>query len=132
VSGPLLDRIDIAVRMPRISPAQLISGEEPEPSTVVRERIAAAREIALRRNGGVPNARIPGARVLVAGGAGAAARARLQTVAIEGALSGRSIHRVLRVARTIADLGGREVVEEADVLAAVNLREDVVPRQLAA
>jgi magnesium chelatase family protein len=132
VSGPLLDRIDIAVRMPRIAPAALILGDEPESSEIVRERIAAARARAATRNGGVPNARIPGSAVMAAARLDQAARAALHSVATDGALSGRSIHRVLRVARTIADLAGRDAVHEEDILAAVNLREDIVPRRLAA
>lgn len=132
VSGPLLDRIDLQVRMARVDPADLLLGPEPEPSSVVGPRIARARWLAVARNGGVPNARLPGGDLLRVAALTASAGARLRDVAASEGLSARSLHRILRVARTVADLRAADAVEEADVLAALSLRQEVLARGLAA
>lgn len=132
VSGPLLDRIDLQVRMPRVDALDLIAPESSEPSAVVRQRIAAARAIAGLRNGGVANARIPGAQVVAACALTVRAATRLRDVAASERLSARSLHRVLRVARTIADLRDAPSVDEMDVIAALDLRREVLVRGLAA
>jgi magnesium chelatase family protein len=132
VSGPLLDRIEIQVWMPRVMPSELIAGARSEPSRAVASRIAAAREVGVRRNGGIPNARLGGARLLELARLEAAGHDLLEgTAAVQG-LSGRTIHRTLRVARTLADLGGREALSAGDVAAALSLRDQVLPRGLAA
>jgi magnesium chelatase family protein len=132
VSGPLLDRIDLQVRMARVDPAELVEGLAPESSAVVAPRIARARAAAVARNRGVPNARLPGADLLAACALSPGASARLRDVAGTEALSARSLHRLLRVARTIADLRDAPGVEELDVLAALALRQEVLARGLAA
>jgi magnesium chelatase family protein len=132
VSGPLLDRIDLQVRMARVDPADLLLGPAPEPSSVVGSRIARARAMAVARNGGVPNARLPGGDLLRVAALTPAAATRLRDVAATEALSARSLHRILRVARTVADLRSAEPVDETDVLAALSLRQEVSARGLAA
>ena len=62
VSGPLLDRIDLRVVMPRMDPEQLVKLAEPESSETVARRILGAWALALERNGGVPNAALRGRR----------------------------------------------------------------------
>ena len=113
VSGPLLDRFDMQVEMAECCPGELLHGPSPEGSATVRERIATARAAALARNGGRPNARLPG-KVLL--DACQLARARhgdcWQTWLTERHFSARSIHRVMRVARSIADLGQRTTVSD--------------------
>ena len=132
ISGPLLDRIDLQVRMPRVDPDALITAAAPEPSDAVRERIGAARTRGTVRNGGPPNARLRGADLVAACALTPAAGDLLREVGASDALSARSIHRVLRVARTIADLGHRRAVDDTDVSAALSLHQDVLGRGLAA
>ena len=123
VSGPLRDRIDMEVEMARVPPALLIGGPDPESSAIVRGRILAARQIALARNGGRPNALLPGTSVLGACGLTRAGTNALEDLSTSRQLSARSVHRLLRVARTIADLDSRAAVSEHDVLAAGSLRD---------
>ena len=123
VSGPLLDRIDLHVEVPRLPPAQLRPDAPPgESSAVVRERVAAARALALAR-GGVANARLDHAGTLSACGLGAADQALLEHAIDALGLSARSMQRVLRVARTIADLGGRAAIETAHLTEALGYRQ---------
>ena len=63
VSGPLLDRIDMQIEMARVPPAELLGSKQPEDSATVARRILAARDRALRRNGGRPNAHLAGSAV---------------------------------------------------------------------
>ncbi|HEY4632331.1 MAG TPA: YifB family Mg chelatase-like AAA ATPase, partial [Candidatus Limnocylindrales bacterium] len=106
VSGPLRDRIDIWVTMPRVDARELVSTDDPESSRVVATRIATARAIALGRPPGVLNARLRGRALRSACRLSRAAAGRAVYLAeLEGA-SGRGTERLLRVARTIADLAG--------------------------
>jgi magnesium chelatase family protein len=123
VSGPLLDRLDIQIEMTRVPPAQLLRGPSPEPSADVRSRIAAARNLALERNLGRPNAHLTGVGVLRACALSKSANNALAEMAADKHLSARSVHRLMRVARTIADLQGRIEVSQDDVYAAVSLRD---------
>jgi magnesium chelatase family protein len=122
VSGPLLDRIDVRVRMARLTAEELVGPRGGEPSAPVAARIARAWEASQARNGGLPNARLSGARLLAACVLAPAARRELGEVAAGLSLTARGVHRVLRVARTIADLAGREAVALEDILAAAALR----------
>jgi len=110
VSGPLRDRIDLWVTMPRVPSAVLVETREPEDSVVVAVRIAAARRVAIARSSGILNGRLRGRSLRHACRLTGAATHRLIGLAeMEGA-SGRGTERLLRVARTIADLGGQEAV----------------------
>ena len=124
VSGPLLDRIDLRVEMTRVPPAELLGQPAPEDSAAVRQRIVAARQLALVRNGNRPNAHVGGSTIERACALDPAARATATELAGVMRLSARSIHRVLRVARTVADLGGRSAVGVDDLLAAASLHEE--------
>jgi magnesium chelatase family protein len=125
LSGPLLDRMDLLVAVTRPSEAEL---RAPPSSDSARsgELVAAARERQRARLAGTParcNGEMDGRLVhrhvkLEAG----AERALARAYGI-GALSARGRHRVLRVARTIADLGGHEHVRTADLLTALSLRQ---------
>ncbi|MGZ8514028.1 MAG: YifB family Mg chelatase-like AAA ATPase [Candidatus Limnocylindrales bacterium] len=112
VSGPLRDRIDLWVTMPRVAPLALVGGHEPEGSAVVASRVAAARNQALERSAGLLNGRLTG-RVLRAacGLSGSSERRVVQLAELERA-SGRGTERLLRVVRTIADLAGDGSVSE--------------------
>jgi magnesium chelatase family protein len=121
VSGPLLDRIDLRVEMARVPPAELLSGPAPENSATVARRIAAARARALVRNGGRPNASLTGPAAERMCALGPAGRALLADLAADRQMSARGIHRVMRVARTIADLAQRDELIDGDVASAANL-----------
>lgn len=121
LSGPLLDRFDLRVGVQRPTVDELVSPGGGEPTAIVRQRVLAARARSLRRNG-MLNAQIPASHLdtLAPVDAGAAALLRAQLEA--DLLTGRGYHRVRRVARTIADLGGAEMVREEHVAAALQLR----------
>jgi magnesium chelatase family protein len=123
ISGPFVDRIDLRIDMARVRPADLLAQGEGEPSAAVAQRIAAARQAQRSRPPGVDNALLPGGRVQAACAMAPATRTQLTEVAEASGMSARGVHRVLRVARTIADLAGRDLVSVADVLAAAALRE---------
>jgi magnesium chelatase family protein len=123
VSGPLLDRIDIQIEMTRVPPLALLQGAPPEPSALVRERIRVARESASARNSGRTNASLPATALVEVCALDRSTDALLGELADMDHLSARSVHRLMRVARTIADLMGHDRVEKADVLGAHTLRD---------
>ena len=123
VSGPLLDRIDLHVEVPRLPPAQLRpDAPAGESSAVVRARVERARAIALAR-GGVANARLGHAGTLAACRLEAADQALLERAIDALQLSARSMQRVLRVARTIADLAGSANIGTAHLTEALGYRQ---------
>ncbi len=123
VSGPLMDRLDLRVELRRVRPADLISDVRAESSATVAPRIAAARARARARNGGRLNRELTGGEVTDAAALDRAARRLLAELAEAGRWSARGVHRVLRVARTIADLGAEPGVSSTSVLAAAGLRD---------
>jgi magnesium chelatase family protein len=110
VSGPLRDRIDLWVTVDRVQPEALIGGVAPEASAPVAERIAAARCRQQARSGDVPNGRVRGRSLRAACRLDPVTTARAIQLADREGLSGRGTERLLRVARTIADLAGAEAV----------------------
>ena len=110
VSGPLRDRIDLWVTMTRIPAASLVALADAEASAIVAPRIAAARTRSLERNGGRSNGRLRGRALRTACRSDEAARRRTVELADAEAASGRGTERLLRVARTIADLDDSEAV----------------------
>jgi len=110
ISGPLRDRIDLWVTMTRVPPEALIAGRDPESSAIVAVRIAAARAVQERRATHL-NGRLAGRALRSACALSPAATARAVALADLEMLSGRGTERVLRVARTIADLAGAGRVE---------------------
>ena len=127
LSGPLLDRFDLRIRVDRPDVAELMGDQssEPwsdEPSWLVAARVAAARERAIER--GYPsNAAIPGSRLGDLVPLAPDAARLLETRLRQGQLSARGFHRVRRVARTLADLAGWPgPVRAGDVRGALALR----------
>jgi magnesium chelatase family protein len=123
VSGPLLDRLDVQVELRRVPAGELVTGPAPEASSAVAGRIAAARVRARSRNGGRLNAELSGREIVALAGAEPAAMRLLAELAERGTWSARGTHRVLRMARTIADLSGAPVVDAPTILSAAGLRD---------
>jgi magnesium chelatase family protein len=121
VSGPLRDRIDLWVRMPRIPPLDLVRGGPPESSAAVAGRVAAARAIQLERSGSL-NARIDGRALRRICRMSRGSERRLIDLSDAVALSARGTARLLRVARTIADLEGAPRVDDAHLDEAARYR----------
>jgi magnesium chelatase family protein len=124
LSGPLLDRIDLLVTVARPTAAVLAASAHTS-SAVVRERVLAARERQQARLAGTrvhTNAQLDARLLRLHARLDAWARRALAQAHDAGGLSARGHDRVLRVARTIADLAGRETVELDDVLHALALR----------
>ena len=112
VSGPLRDRIDLWVSMPRVPAATLVAGTEPEGSAAVASRVATARARAALDRGRV-NGRLRGRALRRACRLSDAASRRVADLAEAEFASGRGTERLLRVARTIADLDEAIAVETA-------------------
>jgi magnesium chelatase family protein len=123
VSGPLLDRIDLRVVMATMSAAELVEGLVPESTAVVGARIARAWQEARERNGGTPNAFLSGGQLIQVCQLDRGTRAVTKELAVGLGLTGRGVHRMLRVARTIADIAGCRRVRRDDILAASSLRD---------
>ncbi len=112
VSGPLRDRIDLWIPMPRVAPLALVGGPDPEGSSDVGPRVAAARAMALERSRGVLNARLTGRLLRHACDLSRHAERRVVQLAELERASGRGTERILRVARTIADLAGDALIRD--------------------
>lgn len=127
VSGPLLDRFDLRVRVERPAVDDLVSGQPGESTRVVAERVAVARDRATARQGHL-NSDLAARDLDEVAPLTPAALAVLRDEIENRGLSGRGYHRVRRVARTLADLTphGDEVIDEATVALALNLRTRVV------
>jgi magnesium chelatase family protein len=123
VSGPLLDRIDLHVEAPRVAREALRPDTPPDGDTsaVVAERVEAARERQLVR-GKKPNARLSTREINKHCKPDAAGQQLLERAMEQLGLSARAYHRILKVARTIADLAGSESVMSAHVAEAVGYR----------
>ena len=132
ISGPLLDRIDLHVDVPRLPPAELRPDAPPgESSAAVRERVMRARSVQQAR-AGTANARLSHAQMDAACRLAAADQALLERAVDALQLTARSMHRILRVARTIADLAGAESIGSAHLSEAIGYRKiDRGERQVA-
>jgi magnesium chelatase family protein len=122
ISGPLLDRIDLHVEVVRL-PTALLRAEEPdaERSGTIASRVAVARGVQLRR-AGAPNAWLDVGAVETTCEVDDAGWRLLEHAADRFTLSARAHHRILRVARTIADLAGEKKTAPGHIAEALSLR----------
>ncbi|GGA82429.1 ATP-dependent protease [Arenimonas soli] len=122
LSGPLLDRIDLQLAVPRLPPSQLRPDQPPGESTaVVRARVLAARARQLER-AGVPNARLDQTSTDRDCVLRPHDRRLLERAIDQLQLSARALHRIQRVARTLADLGGEDAIRTEHVAEAIGYR----------
>lgn len=122
ISGPLLDRIDLHVPLERQPSAQLFSTREaPDSSALVRDRVCQARQRQIARQG-VLNSQLAGKALLQHCAMEAEVRRWFEAASDRLALSARSVHRSLRVARTLADLDNQRNVTEPQLMEALSYR----------
>lgn len=125
ISGPLLDRFDLFVEVPRVEYEKLVAPRTAETSAMVRKRTQAAREVQRRRFTGthiLSNAEMGPVEVWNYCQPDEGATGLLQAAMKQMNLSARGFHRVLKVARTIADLAAVERIETAHVAEALQYR----------
>jgi magnesium chelatase family protein len=127
ISGPLLDRIDLQVHVPRPAAAELRHDAAPgESSAAVRERVLAARERQLQRSG-KPNSRLGPDELARDCRLGTTEQTLLDRAIDRLQLSARAAHRSLRVARSIADLAGASTVATPHLAEALGYRASAAP-----
>jgi magnesium chelatase family protein len=124
ISGPLLDRIDLHIEVPALPEAELTDVAAGEASQAVRQRVAAARERQIMRQG-KPNAQLAGKEIDRFCLPDPVGQTLLKQAITRLNLSARAYHRILRVARTVADLSGEHGIGAADVAEAVQYRRGV-------
>lgn len=127
ISGPLYDRIDLHVEVPPVSASELSQVNDSEPTAVVAARVARARQIQLDRFAELGsavriNARADGQLLATIAVPVGDAQTLLEDATDRMRLSARGYHRVLRVARTIADLDGRTDINRTHIAEALSYR----------
>ena len=130
LSGPIMDRIDLQLSVPRLTPEELLAidekGKPVENSAAIRQRVISARNIQIERwkeHGFVCNAEIPESLVRKCLTLDDETRSYLVSMAGKMNLSGRGLTRVLKVSRTIADLAGDEDIQRKHIAEALMYRQ---------
>ncbi|HEY9078250.1 MAG TPA: YifB family Mg chelatase-like AAA ATPase [Anaerolineaceae bacterium] len=126
ISGPLLDRIDIHITVPRVDYEKISENRQSEPSTIVRARVESARQHQRERFTGsdiTANADMRPAEVRKFCSLDDAGRNLMKTAMNQLQLSARAYHRILKLARTIADLAGSEKILPSHLAEALQYRQ---------
>ncbi len=122
LSGPLLDRLDLLIEVPALSPVELLEPElNPVDWNSVRQRIAECRQMQLQRSGKL-NSDLGAEELLAVCSLPAARRSRLAQTLDKLGMSARTTHRIIKVARTIADYKQSQHVTDADLHEAISYR----------
>jgi magnesium chelatase family protein len=121
ISGPLIDRMDLFVDVPRLTREELRGGRTAEPSRGVRERVTRARDAQMERQGS-PNCSLSGRTLRAACALRGDAEVLFSRAIDRMGLSGRGHDRVLRVARTVADLSDEKDIAVEHLAEALNYR----------
>ena len=132
ISGPLLDRIDLRIQVPAVSARDLIQPSTAEPSEVVAERVANARQRQYARYeelgiSSITNASASSAIIEQVAIADAGGQALLEEAANAMQFSARAYHRILKVALTLADLDGAEKIGRIHLAEAISYRVSSTP-----
>ncbi len=126
ISGPLLDRIDIHVEVPAVQYREMASNEPAEASAAIRQRVETARQVQLARFDGKgkvrTNARMTSKHIKAFCQLGEEAEGMLKMAMTELNLSARAFDRILKVARTIADLDAAERIAANHIAEAIQYR----------
>jgi len=125
ISGPLLDRIDIHVEVPRVDYDKLTDNRRGELSGAIRARVERARQEQRQRFAGTPfscNADMGPTEVREVCKLDEAGRALVRAAMQQLQMSARAFHRILKLARTIADLAGSQRIETAHLAEAIQYR----------
>jgi magnesium chelatase family protein len=127
ISGPLLDRIDIHIDVPAVNYKELRAGSEPESSAKIRERVMRAREIQLERFSSSPsrlycNAQMAPRHIRTSCELSADCERLLESAMTQHGMTARAHDRILKVARTIADLEGAPAIEPKHIAEAIQYR----------
>ena len=124
ISGPMLDRIDIVVEVPSVHFEDLRNRAEAEPSASVKQRVNAARDIQNKRfgDGSMCNARMGPEEMRRYCGLSEESAALMKDAFDAMGLTARSYDRILKVARTVADLDGSETIEPQHIAEAIQYR----------
>jgi len=125
ISGPLLDRIDLHIEVPALKWKEISGNEPSEPSTEIRERVANARQIQQRRFEGTGiycNSQMTTQHLKKYCVLDEPSQALLKTAMEKFGLSARAYDRILKVARTIADLDGEEAIKPSYIAEAIQYR----------
>jgi magnesium chelatase family protein len=127
ISGPLLDRIDIHIEVPRLQHEELLGRPQGEPSAVIRDRVMQARALqqerfAKERGKLYANGAMQAAQIRKYCGVNSEVKELLRSAIQQLGLSARAYDRILKLSRTIADLAGSEEIQVPHVAEAIQYR----------